>query len=173
MELFSGVADICGEGLPFSFLFIDKCAPSTIHAKQRILERWFTALKAKGIDPEFTLSDKDKSEINALHAVWPTAKHQLCIWHLLRAVRRRLASRELDTNAYDVAAAHALFNFIDVDFLPTNSYDAKKVSRQFISDYMLLLVVLAKDLTPSSSNSTSSSSAYSEGAASSCCGPYP
>jgi hypothetical protein len=133
MELFSGVADICGEGLPFSFLFIDKCAPTAIHSKQRILERWFTALKDRGIDPEFTLSDKDKSEINALRAVWPLAKHQLCIWHVLRAVRRRLALRDLDTNNYDAAAAHALFDFIDLDFLPTNSHEEKKVSSLYSS----------------------------------------
>ena len=134
MELFSGVADIRGEGLPFSFLFIDKCAPATTHAKQRILERWFTVLKNRGIDPEFTLSDKDKSEINALRTVWPNAKHQLCIWHVLRAIRRRLASRELDTTPYNAVAAHNLFNFIDVDFLPTNSHDGKKVNFLFRSN---------------------------------------
>lgn len=48
-------------------------------------------LKNRGIDPEFTLSDKDKSDINALRTVWPNAKHHLCIWDVLRAIRHRLA----------------------------------------------------------------------------------
>ena len=35
-------------------------------------------------------SDKDCSEINAFSTVFPDAKHQLCYWHVLRAIKQHL-----------------------------------------------------------------------------------
>jgi len=60
------VADIKGEGLPLSFLFIKKDNTAVEGTKQNVLVKWFQALKVLGIDPEFTLSDKDDAEINAM-----------------------------------------------------------------------------------------------------------
>src|SRR5882757_9073849 len=88
MELFAVVADMLGEGLPLSYLFItteENAAPLT---KQNALIVWMNSIRSLGIDPRFTLSDKDQSEINTLKEVWPDAKHQLCLWHILRALRR-------------------------------------------------------------------------------------
>jgi hypothetical protein len=64
-ELFSGVADIRGEGLPFSFLFIDKCAPATTHAKQFIIDICFTALKSSRIG-ESIQSSRFRIRINQI-----------------------------------------------------------------------------------------------------------
>jgi hypothetical protein len=113
MELFAGVADIHGEGLPLSFLFISSDKSAASGAKQRVLEGWYSALKTRGIEPEFTLSDKDDSEINALRRVWPDAKHQLCLWHALRAWKRRLAKRKEGLMPYDAESAHQQFEFND------------------------------------------------------------
>ena len=92
MELFGGLADMLGEGLPLSYLFVITNPDAPPHTKETVLIRWMLDLKAHGINPDFTLSDKDQSEINALHHVWPTAKHQLCLWHTLRALKRRLSN---------------------------------------------------------------------------------
>ena len=83
MELFGGLADMLGEGLPLSYLFVITEADAPPHTKETVLIHWMSALKACGITPEFTLSDKDQLEINALSCVWPTAKPQLCLWHIL------------------------------------------------------------------------------------------
>ena len=69
MELFGGMADFHGEGLPLSYLFVVTSANAPPQTKQMVLVRWMSALKAHGITPEFTLSDKDQAEINALHRV--------------------------------------------------------------------------------------------------------
>jgi len=72
-----------GEGLPHSYLCVVTNPEAPAHTKENSLTKWMSALLAHGISPEFTLPDKDQSEINALQHVWPTAKHQLCLWHIL------------------------------------------------------------------------------------------
>lgn len=89
-------------------------------AKQAVLERFLGTLKDLGVDPEFTLSDKDWSEINAMGAVWPDAKHQLCFWHGLRALKQRLSKNKDTPASYDATAAHEQFSFIDVTFVPVS-----------------------------------------------------
>jgi len=117
MELFAVVADMQGEGLPLSYLFItteENAAPLT---KQSALIEWMKGIRSLGIDPRFTLSDKDQSEINALKEVWPCAKHQLCLWHVLRALKRRLSQNE-NPGSYNALEAHHVFPVIDPAFLP-------------------------------------------------------
>lgn len=118
MELFGGMADMLGEGLPLSYLFVVTSADAPPHTKERVLVNWMTALRCRGITPEFTFSDKDQSEINALSQVWPTAKHQLCFWHVLRALRRRLANNREPPAFYHSVDAKKKFQFIDSAFLP-------------------------------------------------------
>ena len=67
MELFGGMADMLGEGLPLSFLFVVMNADVPSHTKEVVLVGWMEALKSCGINPEFTLSDKDQTEINVLN----------------------------------------------------------------------------------------------------------
>ena len=83
MELFAGLADMCGEGLPLSYLFVVTDAGAAPHTKELVLVNWMSTLKSQGIMPEFTLSNKDQTKINVLNQVWPTSKHQLCLWHVL------------------------------------------------------------------------------------------
>ena len=90
-ELFSAVADVKGSGIPLAFLLIRTSKEARSGAKQAVLEQFLGQLKARGVQPEFTLTDKDWSEINAMRATWPEAKHQLCFWHALRALKQRLA----------------------------------------------------------------------------------
>ena len=75
-------------------------------------------MKAHGINPEVTLSDKDWSEINAMQDVWPKAKHQLCFWHTLQALKRRLANSRTLPAIYNSEEAHSKFPFIRTSFVP-------------------------------------------------------
>jgi len=128
MELFAVVADMLGEGLPLSYLFItteENAAPLT---KQSALIEWMKAIRSLGIDPRFTLSNKDQLEINALKAVWPGTKHQLCLWHILRALKRRLSQNE-NPGSYNALAAHHAFPDINPVFVPLGQMSAKEKVR--------------------------------------------
>ncbi len=117
MELFAVVADMQGEGLPLSYLFVmteENAVPLT---KQSALIAWMKAIHSLGINPQFTLSDKDQLEINALKEVWLCAKHQLCLWHVLRALKRHLSQNE-NLGSYNALEAHHVFPDIDLASLP-------------------------------------------------------
>lgn len=45
MELFGGLADMDGEGLPLSFLFVVTSAEAPPHTKERVFVNWMVALK--------------------------------------------------------------------------------------------------------------------------------
>jgi len=124
MELFAGVADMLGEGLPLSYLFITTDANAAPYTKQTALIAWMGAIRSLGIDPQFVLSDKDQSEINALKRVWPQAKHQLCLWHILRALKRRLSHNE-NPSPYNALEAHGAFPDIDPEFVPLGQMNIK------------------------------------------------
>jgi transposase-like protein len=60
-------------------------------AKADFIVEFLRYFKQRAIKPAITLTDKDFSEINAFRATFPDAKHQLCFWHVLRAVKTRLS----------------------------------------------------------------------------------
>lgn len=93
-------------------------------AKQAILERFLGQLRDLGIDPEFTLTDKDWSEINVMGLTWPDAKHQLCFWHAIRALKQRLCKNKETPAVYNAAAARQEFPFIDPAFIPAGQHTA-------------------------------------------------
>lgn len=66
----------------------------------------------------FTLTDKDWSEINSFLATIPDAKHQLCYWHSIRAVKTRLSILRRAPGPYNAKAAKAEFSWIDESFVP-------------------------------------------------------
>ncbi|RPD53668.1 hypothetical protein L226DRAFT_517852 [Lentinus tigrinus ALCF2SS1-7] len=122
-ELFAAVADAKGSGLPLAFLLMQTTKEAASGAKEAVLERFLRTLRGLGVHPEFTLSDKDWSEINAMHKVWPNAKHQLCFWHALRALKQRLAKNRETPAAYNAEAARETFDFIDATFVPVAQQD--------------------------------------------------
>lgn len=87
-ELFAAVADVRGVGVPLSYLLICTTKAAAKGSKEEVISRWLDSLKKNGIHPEFVLTDKDQSEINAIKRIWPNAKHQLCFWHALHAVKQ-------------------------------------------------------------------------------------
>ncbi|PCH36008.1 hypothetical protein WOLCODRAFT_81724 [Wolfiporia cocos MD-104 SS10] len=112
------VADAQGSGIPLAFLLILMGPNAAGGTKQTVLEGFLRELKKRRVDPEYTLTDKDWSEINVMHAIWPNAKHQLCFWHALRALKQRLTKSKENPAPYDVISAQEEFSFINTDFLP-------------------------------------------------------
>jgi len=147
MELFAGVADMLGEGLPLTYLFITTEANVAPLTKQEALVAWMRAVRSLGIVPQFTLSDKDQSEINALTHVWPEAKHQLCLWHILRAIKRRL-SQNGTPGPYNALEANGAFPDIDPSFVPLEQMSVNEKVRTVISYWPSLILVVQGTLPP-------------------------
>jgi hypothetical protein len=47
------------------------------------------SLKGAGVYPEFVKMDKDVGQIWAARNVWSNACVSLCLWHMLRAIKKR------------------------------------------------------------------------------------
>lgn len=58
------------------------------------------------------------TEINACLAVFPLAKHQLCFWHCLRAIKTHLSILRRRPKVYNVKEAKSEFERIDESFIP-------------------------------------------------------
>jgi hypothetical protein len=118
------VAEANGSGIPLSYFFISTTKAAVRGAKEAMLVKWLTSLKKRGIHPEFILTDKDQSEINAVNSVWPNTKHQLCFWHALRAVKQWLCQNKTTPAFYDPKKVQEdpAFKFIDECFIPKGQY---------------------------------------------------
>ena len=93
MLLFGVLAEFDGTGVPIAYLFVEKnmsAGTASTGAMTHILDQFLRPLLESGLTPSFVGCDKDKSEINAVQQVWPSAKVQLCFWHAKRAIQAKL-----------------------------------------------------------------------------------
>jgi hypothetical protein len=88
-----------------------------VGAKDRMLRDVIKFVKEKCPNIKFTLSDKDVSEINAVRAEIPDAKHQLCYWHAITYIEERLIEDKPPAQ-YDPRQAHRVFAFVDPTWAP-------------------------------------------------------
>lgn len=95
-DLFAVLAEFDGTGVPLAYLFVEKSASiaanvSVIPGKvTQLLVKFLQPILNMGFNPSFFGCDKDRSEINAVRQVWPSAKIQLCLWHAKRAIQIKL-----------------------------------------------------------------------------------
>ncbi|KDQ09763.1 hypothetical protein BOTBODRAFT_76568, partial [Botryobasidium botryosum FD-172 SS1] len=124
-EIFALLGEAYGSGLPLGYLLtktVDKAAPNS---KKRVLEQFLAHFRDEhGLNVKFTLSDKDFAEIGACHTVFPRAKHQLCFWHCLKAVKKRLSILRRQPAHYNSAQAKQEFKFIDEQFHAVEAHAA-------------------------------------------------
>jgi hypothetical protein len=120
-EVFAILGEVSGSGCPLGYLLIKAHENNEPGGKQtypeHVLEYLRTTWKIRSIA---TLSDKDWSEINVCLAKFKLlgSRHQLCFWHGLRAVKRRLAVVKRQPAPYDWREACREFDFIDSKFVP-------------------------------------------------------
>lgn len=101
------------------YLLIQSAKDGKENGKQRYIEELLDHFKrAWKLKPIFTLTDKDMAEINTFLAKFPEAKHQLCFWHCLRAIKIRLSILRRRPQYYDAKRAKKEFDWIDLDFVP-------------------------------------------------------
>jgi len=115
-------AEVNGTGYPLGYLLLDNNGNGVSGARTNIIARFLNEFKARGISPQFLLTDKDFAQISASQMVWPNTKVQLCHWHLRRAIEAKLKETKLPKrDNYEPYAARHQFSFIDVNFNPSNT----------------------------------------------------
>jgi hypothetical protein len=95
-ELFAIILLYEGEGYPASYLYLQRNAAEG--ERKRAIELWyiisviarFNKVKDFGVVPTFIKMDKDIGQIGAAITVWPNSTINLCLWHILRAIKKRL-----------------------------------------------------------------------------------
>lgn len=128
-ELYALLGEVFGSGCPLGYLLIqsDLNHAKGADGKQKYLEAVLRHFRLKWLpDVIATLSDKDRIEINAFLSQFPEAKHQLCFWHALRAIKTHLSILRRRPAPYNGDTAHRHFSFIDPKFVPLAQMDPSK-----------------------------------------------
>jgi hypothetical protein len=122
-------------GMPVAYLFLSTATSIEKQKRRRALKAFLEVIKTKyGTEPQFIHTDKDLAEIGAAHDVWPNAKHQLCHWHMNKAIGDRIKKKALATTKYNAARAVKVFAFINCRFVPRvksdpNDFEGGKITR--------------------------------------------
>ena len=106
-----------GQAIPLAFMFATNDGTAKEGTKDLLLRDSVEFIAGRCTNVKFTLSDKDASEISACRAEMPEQKHQLCYWHGIRYIERRLGENKPPA-AYDPRRAHMFFPFIDPSWAP-------------------------------------------------------
>ena len=119
-ELFVLLGKARGSGLVLGWCFIWLTSKEPkAGGKEGILTVWLKHFCDEwNINAKVTHLDKDQSEINAFACVFPSAKHQLCYWHVLRAIKRWLSILQRQPAWYDAKQVANEFPFISSSFIP-------------------------------------------------------
>jgi len=116
-EVYALLGEVYGSGCPLGYLLLHSDGESG--GKERFITELLSHFNEKwDIKAIITLTDKDFSEINAFLAVYPNAKHQLCFWHCLRAIKTRLSILRRRPKFYHALEAKKEFDWIDENFVP-------------------------------------------------------
>lgn len=111
------VAEINGCAVPLAFLFTTSDGTAEEGAKELLLQDFLDFVAKHCPNIMFTDSDKETAEINAFEVKIPNAKHQLCYWHSIRYIEKRLGE-DKPPAAYDPRRANKCFDFIDPTWAP-------------------------------------------------------
>ena len=137
-EVYALLGETYGSGCPLGYLLIQSSGDTEEGGKERYLRDLLSYVKDTwNLCALITLTDKDLSEINAFLAVYPEAKHQLCFWHCLRAVKTRLSILRRRPKHYDVLEAKKEFDWIDETFVPSAQAKGKQVSNTLYVNTLL------------------------------------
>lgn len=92
LELYTVLGEYDNAGFLLTYCLLSTAMAIDQGKRTRSLSAWGQCLRnAYGADPVFTHVYKDMAEIRCLKEIW-NVKISLCLWHLRRAVRTRLAN---------------------------------------------------------------------------------
>jgi MULE transposase domain len=112
-EISTVMAEANGQGIPLGlFMHVSTNGTAASGAKGQVLNDFLAYYARKCPNIKFTLSDKESSEIKAMHTTFPHAKHICCFWHATTYIDEQLA-KNIPPVAYNPHSAHHILNFID------------------------------------------------------------
>lgn len=125
-ELYGLVGELNGQAVPLAFCFTASTDGTALDgAKDRLLRTVIRFVSNKCPNIDFTLSDKDLTEINGFQTEIPHARHQLCYWHGVRYIEERLSQNKPPAK-YSAIQANQVFNFIDPTLTREHIFQLKK-----------------------------------------------
>ncbi|KIO18476.1 hypothetical protein M407DRAFT_48553, partial [Tulasnella calospora MUT 4182] len=117
-EISGLVAEGNGQGILIGFIYTTAMdGTAKTGAKLWLLIDFLEFFKARCPRILFTLTDKEKAEINAFQKVWPEAKHQCCYWYAIQYLETHLSENKPPA-FYDPREAWMKFDFIDPTWAP-------------------------------------------------------
>ncbi|CAG8653296.1 28384_t:CDS:2 [Gigaspora margarita] len=127
-ELYSIIGQFDGSGFAMAYLFVEGKNKKD-GAATEILALFFESLYNLGMNNiQFFLTDKDYTQISAAQKIWPNAKIQICLWHIKRALKKRLADNTPPkVITYSSYSANQVFRFIDIEFYSAMNEVQKKI----------------------------------------------
>ncbi|KAG9022921.1 hypothetical protein FS837_006091, partial [Tulasnella sp. UAMH 9824] len=127
-EISGLIAEGNGQGIPLGFIYTTGTdGTAKTGAKMRLLIDFLRFFRHRCPKIKFTLTDKERAEIDAFREVWPEAKHQCCYWHAIRYLETRLSENK-PPGLYNPRDAWREFDFIDPTWAPgvvANEEDAR------------------------------------------------
>ncbi|KAF7725365.1 hypothetical protein EC973_009631 [Apophysomyces ossiformis] len=119
-ELFGIIANVNGSGFPIAYmiLHLDPRHTPEENTRSDVLKAFFTTLRQKGLQPKFMFTDKDVGQIAAIESTWEPRTLRLCLWHMQRSIKIKLAQEKLLHPIYNAENAVQEFPFIDPVFQP-------------------------------------------------------
>ncbi|CAB5174028.1 unnamed protein product [Rhizophagus irregularis] len=116
-----------GAGFALAYLLLDSTKKND-GIRTEILVEFFNQLRIRGLNYlQFFLTDKDFAQITAAQSTWNNIKIQLCLWHIKKALKKKLSDNTYPkTTTYSSYDAHETFDFIDIEFYPVISNQKEK-----------------------------------------------
>lgn len=126
-ELYAAIAENDNAGYPIAYCLLTTATVVSDGKRKLSLQHFMEKVRdTYNINLKFVHTDKDIAEIKAAQATWPSSKHQLCWWHLWKAIREWLSKVKLSTTAYHPTSAKAVYSFINIKFAPDTPPDPKE-----------------------------------------------
>ncbi|CAG8599879.1 19347_t:CDS:2 [Gigaspora rosea] len=89
--------------------------------KTQAIAKLFQHLKENRIqNVETILMDKDRGQMLAAHKTWTKSRIQLCYWHVLRAIKKKLSSTGIVHNYYHAHEARSFCSIINPEWQPVH-----------------------------------------------------
>lgn len=88
LELYTVIGEVDNAGYPLAYCLLTSATAIVKKKRQSTLAGFLGRVKETyDLHPRFAQVDKDFAEIAALREVWPSAKIQVCWWHMKRALQ--------------------------------------------------------------------------------------
>ena len=115
--MFAALVQYDYEAYPLAYMFLER--RSDPGDRKKAISKFLLAIKGLDINPSTFLSDKDEGQITGISVNFPSSSIQLCFWHTLQAINRRMkAAFDSDEEYRRYHRNPPLFPWVSEDFPP-------------------------------------------------------